>query len=226
MYSGYGKWIIESLGELPRHAGHVILIRHSERPDFRNIPANIWNNVILTQIGEEVATEFGVALATEAHIPSISAHGWGLERCVITAKKIVEGATSAGISAVYSPLTNFQSPIKNIDLYSNYLQSGKYFEMVEDWFSSNSVRGPFIPYDMYSRHIVSKLINEHMWLTDNVTVIVTHDLHILPLFNYVFGEKKEIGFMDGIMISKGDNMLKFFSNNYIKSFSCNDFYSK
>ena len=86
MYSGYGKWIIESLGELPRHAGHVILIRHSERPDFRNIPANIWNNVILTQIGEEVATEFGVALATEAHIPSISAHGWGLERCVITAK--------------------------------------------------------------------------------------------------------------------------------------------
>lgn len=43
---------------------------------------------------------------------------------------------------------------------------------------------------MYSRHIVSKLINEHMWLTDNVTVIVTHDLHILPLFNYVFGEKR------------------------------------
>ena len=223
MYFGYGKWIIEFMSKPPRDSELTIIIRHSERPDFKNIPMSLWNRVLLTQRGEEAATEFGVALAVEAHFSSITAHGWGLERCVKTAKNIVDGAISAGSNAVYTTLTDFKSPIENLDLYNNYLQTGKYIDMIEDWFSSNPTMSPFTPYDQYSRHIILRLINEHMQLTNNLTVIVTHDLHILPLLNYVFGSKtRELGFMDGIIISKSGNKLKFISNNCSKNLSCND----
>lgn len=224
MYLGYGEWIIERLLKFPKNSSLAILIRHSERPDFNNIPINSWNSVLLTQRGEEVATEFGAALVSEDHFYSVNAYGWGLERCTATAKKIVEGAVSAGSNAVCSTLADFQSPIQNLELYNHYLQSGKYLDMIENWFSTDNAYSPFHPYTLYSKGIISRIVNECMQLNQTITVIVTHDLHILPILNDIFGGRTtEIGFMDGIIISKNGNMLDFFSRNSSMRFVGNDF---
>lgn len=203
------------------------IIRHSERPDFRNIPTELWNKVLLTPEGEKVATEFGTALVNESGIPSMNVHGWGLERCIITAEKIAEGARSAGIDGKYSTLYDLQSPIKDIVLYRKFLNAGKYDIMVEDWLSSNNTDGPFWPFGQYSRRTISKVAKEHMQLINNVTVIVTHDLYILPMLNDIFGVRTtEVGFLDGILMAQGGDELDFYSKDSVKRVSKEKFLSE
>jgi broad specificity phosphatase PhoE len=224
MYRGYGEWIIDRIAKIPNDRSVVVLIRHSERPDFKNIPISEWSNVLLTKRGEEVARGFGLALASDSKFQSVIGHGWGLERCIITAKLIVEGAKSAGCHVEYSTLNGFQSPIQNLNLYENYIKDGKYTDMLNDWFSSNSENGPFRPYVQYSRNIISRMLSEQLKVNNNITVIATHDLHIIPIINYIFGLKSiGIGFLSGMVIAKNGNMLEFFSENSVKQLSINDF---
>lgn len=215
MYSKYGEWIINAIGSLSNSGGIAAIIRHSERPDFSNIPVEQWNSVQLTKEGELAARDFGSALVRDAGIARIEAHGWGLERCLVTARKIAEGARLAGSSrSRYSAITDFRMPISDVKLYRKYLEENNYHRMLMEWLSADPSQTPLIPYVDYSRHILYRVVNELMKGKGSMTVISTHDLYILPILNDIFGLlKTDVGFMDGILISRNRDSLDFFSRD-------------
>lgn len=225
MYSSYGQWIIKRIGEVPETHEVTAVIRHSERPDFKDVPLEKWNSTLLTSYGEKSALEFGTALVKESAIPIVAAKGWGLERCQITAERIAEGAQRAGSTGSrFSSISGFDSPISDLSLYQKYLSEGRYFEMVKEWVNGDSSDSPLAPYGPYSRDIISKIVNGHMSRENPVTIIVTHDLYILPMLNHIFGgQVTEVGFMDGILIESDENNLLFYTKNSEKSLSKSDF---
>lgn len=225
MYSSYGKWIVKRISEIPVDFELAAIIRHSERPDFKDIPPEKWNSTLLTSYGEESALDFGKALVNEAGASSVAAKGWGLKRCQLTAERIAEGAIQAGSNeSRFSSILEFPSPISDLELYRKYLKEGKYFDLVRDWFSANSSMNAMRPYGPYSRDIISRIVKDHMSSEKRVTVIVTHDLHVLPMLNQVFGTNlTEVDFMDGILIARNSDRLLFFTKDSEKSLTVTDF---
>lgn len=214
MYSSYGKWIVQKISEIPSDFEITAIIRHSERPDFKDIPPERWNSTLLTSHGEEIAVDFGKALVGEAGAPSVAAKGWGLERCQLTAERIAQGASQAGgDDSSFSSIVDLPSPISNLDLYRKYLGEGKYFDMVRDWFSGSAMNA-LKPYERYSKDIISKIARDHMPVGRRVTIIVTHDLYVLPMLNHIFGgQTTDIDFMDGIILAKSGGRMLFFDRN-------------
>lgn len=226
MYSSYGQWIIRRIAELPHTSRTVAIIRHSERPDFRDIPPEDWNSVLLTSNGERVAVEFGNALVGEANATSVKAEGWGLSRCQLTAEKIYEGArTSGGTGSAYSEVSDLQSPILDLGLYRKHVKNGKYSEMVRDWFNGGPLSDAMKPYKQYSRKIISNILGGHMLNDRNITIIVTHDLYVLPIINQVFDLRNtEVDFLDGILITSKGEELDFFTKDLQRDLHRRDFF--
>lgn len=156
---------------------------------------------------------------------SVRAEGWGLERCQLTAEKIKEGANLAGSKdSSYSTVNNLQSPILDLELYRNYLKNGKYMYMVRDWFQGGPLGNAMKPFGPYSNQIISRILNEHMPYQHNASIIVTHDLYILPLLNHVFNTKHtEVDFMDGILIAEIGEKVKIFTHNSEKTMGADEF---
>lgn len=215
MYSKYGEWIVGAIEELPDASRMAAIIRHSERPEFTNIPVDQWNAVQLTREGELAAKDFGSALVREAGVGRVDSRGWGLERCMVSARKIAEGARLAGSSkSRFSPITDFRMPISDIKSYRKYLKDNNYHRMLMDWLRPDAVKSPLIPYVDYSRHILSRVVNERMKTAGSIAVISTHDLYILPIMNDIFGLlQTEVGFMDGILIAENGDSLDFYSKD-------------
>lgn len=225
MYSGYGQWIIKRIGEIPPDSGIAAIIRHSERPDFRDIPVEKWNSTLLTDNGERTAVKFGTALINEAGASSVAAEGWGLERCQLTAEKISEGAKLAGSAgSLYKTLLGLHSPISNYELYRKYLEDDRYFQMVSEWFSTEPYSGPMKAFRPYSMDTISSVVRDHLHSEGGPTIIVTHDLYILPLLNHVFDTQvTEVDFMDGILMARNGNSLDFYSRDAHRTLPVSDF---
>jgi broad specificity phosphatase PhoE len=211
----WGQQIIDKLQKVPARGRHILIIRHSERPDFRDIPVDRWNSVLLTEKGIQAAVNFGESLVGETGLETITTEGWGLERCVITARKIAEGASNAGSrNCKFSIASDLQSPIENHEKYEEYLKSGRWNDMLALWLSSPSENGVMRPFKSYSRGILKEVLENHLPESNCANVIVTHDLHIFPIITAIFNRiELSVDFMDGIMISKYDDGVKIFHND-------------
>ena len=178
----------------------VVVVRHSERPDFAGVPTKDWNDVGMTNNGFEAAKMMGRALAQITETSQLDSYGWGLKRCLDTANAIAAGATAAGYSSAYMGPVHMKSPIANREIYDRQLGTMALEETILDWLNEKD-QNVFVSVREYTREILGRLIAVQSKDLDAFTVVATHDLHILPLLSGIFGKPiRYIEYLDGLVI--------------------------
>ncbi len=129
----YGNDVLGLMKSLPPKDKTIIVVRHSERPSFDNIPMNRWNTVGLTSRGVEAAKGFGRKLARDLGGTGLRVYGRGLPRVIDTAAAVAEGAKSDGGRVVEQRAIRLRSPITNRSAYQEAQQSGQWLEVVKEW---------------------------------------------------------------------------------------------
>lgn len=203
------KGIIKQVCEIKRNEGFISIIRHSERHDFDGIPVDKWNGVLLTERGHRMAYELGKSLAMIPGMRSVTSISWGLDRCKQTAQDINEGVLdSNGATGELREISSLPSPIRNLEGYLLKIENGKYMEMLNSWLDSPTNVEIFHDYEKWSREVVSSVLRVLQPEKGKAFVIVTHDLHILPIIR-TFLERKRlyIDYLDGVVLVKGGRSL-------------------
>jgi broad specificity phosphatase PhoE len=178
-----------------------VVIRHSERPSFNNIPMEDWDNIRLTPRGVEAANDFGNALVNDVKMSNLCFYGWGLKRCMDTAESIASGADNAARKIHRIKTLHLRSPIADREEYDKSQRSGHWNEFLVRWLSADAKQNAMVPVDEYAQDIFRELLNPKFSGSQNTSIIVTHDLHILPLVSYVFGVPiHTLDYLDGVVI--------------------------
>lgn len=202
----WGSKILKAAEQLRAQENSVLIMRHSERPSFDNIPFEQWRNVELTGKGVEVAKSFGRAIS--AQTKTLRIHHWGSKRCFMTANAISIGARESG-SNVYGPNPiELRHPILDQDDYNRELKSTRWDVFLNNWLRGKEDMPSMIPADLYAKEIISSVLREKRSKPDGMTIITTHDLYIMPIVHYAFHpEKPWIDFLDGIALKMhGDDI--------------------
>jgi hypothetical protein len=214
----YGRDAMRLAATLPELDRTIILIRHSERPSFDNIPFEEWDRVGLTPKGIEAAKEFGTALATGVQASQLRLHSWGLKRCTDTAEAIVTGAAEAGVRVSGRGPISFRSPIANRAEYEIAQRSGQWEEFITGWLASRPTQNGMVPIREYAPVIIRELLSPELCGFGEATLIATHDLHILPLASYLFEIPiRNVGYLEGIVIKTNTERAHFGFGKLVKS---------
>lgn len=134
----------------------VAVIRHSERPNFDNLPCHEWENVGLTTKGTIAATKFGAALSEFENAKSFQIFGWGLKRCIETAEAISKGARNGGCNIDGPSSIILKSPIADREAYDKPLFSCKWDlwdQMINDWLIDETPQTIMLPSRQYGRDL-------------------------------------------------------------------------
>lgn len=205
----WGSNILRILKEIGSDGNVVAVIRHSERPNFDALPPDKWENVGLTEKGTKEAIIFGQNLVNVHTKKSYKILAWGLKRCIDTAEAISKGAQNQGCDINGPSKVNLQSPVANNEAYYNALFSGKWDywnKMIDDWLNDDATQSIMVPARRYARHIYKSLLAEEFNSSEKITLIVTHDLHILPLARLIFpSASRLIDYLNGVVLKIKDN---------------------
>jgi broad specificity phosphatase PhoE len=200
----YGNSVLDMVARLHAVNETVLVIRHSERPAFGDLPIEKWDSVGLTERGIEAAREFGRALAREGEVRSLGAYGWGLKRCLDTADSVVAGAKDGGSQVSGQGALRFSSPIADRPKYDAALGSGHWEEFVDDWLNGQAHDGALVPAHKFATGFLRELFERKLPDSGGVSVIVTHDLQIYPLVSFLVGVPiRKLDFLDGLLIKAG-----------------------
>jgi broad specificity phosphatase PhoE len=205
----YGGGVLSLLLQLPEMGKTLVVIRHPERPSFHNLPIEEWDKAQLTANGIQAAKEFGGALARDATIDSLAIYSWGLKRCAETADAIASGAERAGCEIIDRKEIGLKSPIADRGKYDAALRAGDYNRMLNDWLSPETKQTTMVPVDEYAPEIFGELLDSSTYSQHRTTVVVTHDLHVIPLARHVFGFPIPMpGYLDGLVAKANSKQVQ------------------
>ena len=201
----WGNKILKAAEQLKAQENLVLIMRHSERPSFDNIPFEQWRHVELTGKGIEVAKGFGREIS--GRTKSLRVHHWGSKRCFMTADAISIGARENGSTVAGPDPIKLRHPILNFEDYNRELKSTHWEVFLDKWLNGDTMPS-MIPAEEYAKEIFSSVAREKKSRPEGVTIIATHDLYIMPLVHYAFRPVKPwIDFLDGIALKvHGDNI--------------------
>lgn len=205
----YGNSVVDLVRRLDAVNRTVLIVRHSERPSFDDVPIQAWDGVGLTERGIEAARSFGRALAQDGGILTMGAYGWGLKRCLDTADAIAAGAREKGCRISGQGTLAFGSPIADRRKYDLALGSGHWEEFVDDWLRGTAQDGALVPADRYATGFLRELFDRQLPESEGVSLIVTHDLQIYPLVGFLLGIPiLKLDFLNGLIIKTGPRHVR------------------
>jgi broad specificity phosphatase PhoE len=200
----YGKSVLDMVERLHAVDKTVLVIRHSERPAFGDLPIEEWDGVGLTERGIEAARDFGKALARDGGVRALGAYGWGLKRCLDTADFVGAGAKEDGCQVSGQGSLRFSYPIADRRKYEVALGSGHWEEFVDDWLIGRAPESALVPAHRFATGFMRELFELKLPESGGVSVIVTHDLQIYPLVGFLVGIPiRKLDFLDGLTIKAG-----------------------
>ena len=199
----------------------VAVIRHSERPSFDNLPCHEWEKVGLTAKGNLEATKFGAFLGRFQTVRSFQVFGWGEKRCVETAEAISKGAQRESAEVIGPVSINLKSPIADRIAYDKALFSFKWDlwdRMISDWLIDETPQTIMLPARKWAKEICHALISKTFCLHGKISIIVTHDLHILPVCRLFFpSASRSLDYLNGVVLKVNcDQVIVGFNGEYVK----------
>lgn len=200
----YGNDVLDLVAHLDERDKTLIVIRHSERPSFDNLPISRWDSLGITSQGVEAAQDFGMALAQELRAADLRVYGWGLQRCIDTAGAIATGAKRGGCRVVDQRTLRLKSPIADRRGYEAAQLSDNWQETVRGWLSG-SLETPMVPIEKYGPEILGNLFDPGVCASGETSLVVTHDLQIMAIASHLFGSP--VGwptFLDGLVLKSDD----------------------
>jgi broad specificity phosphatase PhoE len=186
----------------------VAVIRHSERVSFHDVPMEKWDSVGITESGLTAAEELGRALVKDARISRVRIYSWGQRRCVETAAAISKGLVEEGASVYSSGSLSLKGPISDYGAYKEMIMTGRWQEMLDSWQKAKDVKGSLIPIAEYSPMIFREILALETSRREELRLVVTHDLHIIPLACYAMeAVVNPPDYLDGLVIGQQDSKI-------------------
>jgi broad specificity phosphatase PhoE len=204
-----GKSVLDFCNSFSPGTRRVVIIRHSERISFHNVPMDRWDGVGITEKGFVVARDLGRLFADDGDVSRLNVYGWGRRRCHETADAIAEGVREIGRPVRRLGSLSLGGPISDYAAYKEWILSGRYQEMLEVWQRAGDTKGSLTPIAEYSTHVFREILDPRISPPKEVSVIVTHDFHIFPLACHAFGTLVGLpDYLDGIVIGETESGLR------------------
>ncbi len=162
----------------------LAVIRHAKRPDIISLENE--RDLSITKEGYAAAVKFGKEIGVSDSTLQFQIFSWGSRRVIETAEAITIGLKQAKRNAIGPSQIFFASPMKNSKEYERAFYSGHWNEFIENWMNGKNPQTAFYPVEEYAKTTYRSLLDEKYCTTGKVTIIVTHDLHIMPLIKYAF----------------------------------------
>ena len=201
--------VLDFWKSLPPGIRRVLILRHSERISFRNVPMEKWDGVGITEKGVTLARDLGRSFADDGDASRLNVYGWGQRRCHETADAIAEGAREKGRAVRRSGGLSMRGPISDFAAYKEWILAGKYLEMLDVWQQAGDTKGSLTPIAEYSPHVFREILDTRISPPGEASVIVTHDFHIFPLACHAMGTPVRIpDYLDGIVIGETEDGMR------------------
>ena len=200
-------WIKEMMTKFYGIEKKVAVIRHAERPDFKSLKNE--SELGITNEGCAAAIQLGEEIGFSQNTSNFQVFSWGSRRVTETAKAVAIGLAKTKRNVVGPSPIVFPSPIRNCKEYEKAFASGRWNEYVENWLSGQNPQAAFLPVETYAKATYQSLLDEKYCASGKVSIIITHDLHIMPLIKYAFPSFRSwIKYLDGIVLKDdGDKIL-------------------
>ena len=184
----------------------VVVIRHAERPEIKSLKDD--SELGITPDGYIAAIQLGEDLGVSQKTSNFQVFSWGSRRVIETAKAISIGLAKTKTNVIGPNKFDYPSPVRNREEYEKAFALDNRDEYVQLWLSGKNQLA-FSPVQTYAKATYQSLIDEKYCSSGKVTIIVTHDLHIMPLIKYVFPSFNSwIEYLDGIVMKdNGDRIL-------------------
>ena len=204
-----GKNVLDFCNSFSPGIRRVVIVRHSERISFHNVPMDRWDGVGITEKGFMVARVLGRSLVDNGDVSRLNVYSWGQRRCVETADAIAEGAREKGRPVRRLGSLSLGGPISDYAAYKEWILAGKYQEMLDAWQRAGDTKGSLTPIAEYSPHVFREILDPRISPPMEVSVVVTHDFHIFPLACHAFGTLVGLpDYLDGIVIGETENGMR------------------
>jgi broad specificity phosphatase PhoE len=177
-----------------------------------------WDSIGITENGASAARRLGRSLAGVAGFPRVNVVSWGQSRCAETATAVAEGLTEGGASVSAAATLNLNGPISDHSAYKEMITSNRWQEVLELWQRAASTKGSLTPIAEYASSSFTEILASTTSPPNQLTLIVTHDLHILPLARHAAGTKVPLpDYLDGFVISEREGEFLFGYGEFMKS---------
>jgi broad specificity phosphatase PhoE len=187
----------------------TIVLRHSERVSFHNVPMNQWNAAGITENGARAAGVLGGLLVENTGARRAQVFSWGQRRCEETARAIASAMARGGTDVRAPGRLTLQGPIADYSAYERFILSGRTSEMLDRWQRGEDVNGSLVPVSEYAPKVLREILNFGDHTDGQLCLIATHDLHILPLACYALRDVVQPpDYLDGIVIGKSAEIIR------------------
>ncbi|MEI7857033.1 MAG: histidine phosphatase family protein [Methanomicrobiales archaeon] len=199
-----GDFVLEILKKAPNDRRIIVLIRHSKRDPFGDMPEHLRNGVAITPEGILMARKFGHALGTIFPGKPLQLGHTIATRCRMTAESIREGYPHDHPSRILGCEPAIKSPVLHLERYVATRNELGWRELMRRWLDSELPADTFANPHQYSDEIIRNLFACTDSENGALLVVIAHDITLFPIISRVFGVKvTAIEFLNGIVITAG-----------------------
>jgi hypothetical protein len=204
-----GSYVLDILESAPKNQSTILLIRHSNRDPFGEIPDHLRDTVGINPEGMRMAREFGESIKKIVPDKRLFLGHTVAKRSEMTARSICEGYSSDNQVKILGCEPEIKSPVVNLEKLVEIRNEFGWHELIKRWLGSEISEDVIWDPKKYSDEILGKLLNYPAIRPGDILIIVAHDITLFPLVFSLFGKPvKAIEFLNGVVISVDTNLVK------------------
>lgn len=197
-----GGYVLDLLDTTSRNEKTIVLIRHSKRDSFGDIPDHLRDTVGINPEGVQMAREFGESIRQVVPDKRLLLGHTVAKRCEMTARSIQEGFSSDNQTMVLGCQPEIKSPVVNLDNLIRLRNQFGWQGLIQQWLRSELPEDTLWNPRKYTDEILGKLLRYPNVQSGDLLVVVAHDITLFPVVFSIFGKNvKAIEFLNGIVIS-------------------------
>ena len=204
-----GSYVLDILESAPKNQRTILLIRHSNRDSFGEIPDHLRDTVGINPEGMRMAREFGESIKKIVPDKRLFLGHTVAKRSEMTARSICEGYSSNNQVKILGCEPEIKSPVVNLEKLVEIRNDFGWHELIKRWLGSEIPEDVIWDPRKYSDEILGKLLNYPTVRPGDLLIVVAHDITLFPLVFSLFGKPvKAIEFLNGVVISVDANAVK------------------
>lgn len=187
----------------------VIILRHSERVSFSDLPKELWGDVGITENGYRAAKVLGDSLVDALPFDHLNVYSWGQRRTWETAQAIASGMAERGGLVCSKGGLSWESPISDHQAYDDFIAEGKWQQLIDSWQRGGDVRNSLKSIQSFGPAILEKLLHDETSPPGEGTVISTHDLNVVPIANFLLGRVVDMpDYLEGVVLAEKEDQAR------------------
>jgi hypothetical protein len=204
-----GSYVLDILQSAPKNQRTILLIRHSNRDSFGEIPDHLRDTVGINHEGMRMAREFGESIKKIAPDKHLFLGHTVAKRSEMTAWSIYEGYSSNNEAKILGCEPEIKSPVVNLEKLVEMRNEFGWHELIKRWLGREIPEDVIWDPQKYSDEILEKLLNYPKVRPRDILVVVAHDITLFPLVFSLFGKPvKAIEFLNGVVILADAKVIK------------------